>query len=289
MRNLTIRRAKRFVASLAKMKVYIEDPDSAELEINGVPCRKLGELKNGGEATFQIGDGAAKVFAIADKMSRNYCYDYYQLEEGGEDVYLTGRNELDLGAGNAFRFDNNPNGPDAEQLKKSKKRGWSVMLLAFALGFAAYFIVGALMRGGSAEKPKTFTAQDMSITLTNRFTEKNSDAYTAVYDSRDAAVFVLNEPISLAEGFEDLTVEEYIDIIIEANGLQNAERKNYDGTPGFEYSFTNPDTNDVIKYFSYVYKTADDFWMIQYAVPEEKAGELAPKIAGWAKTVKFAE
>ena len=49
MRNLTIVRRKSFVACLAKMKVYIEDPASNELVINKIPCRKLGELKNGEE------------------------------------------------------------------------------------------------------------------------------------------------------------------------------------------------------------------------------------------------
>ena len=49
MRTLTIKRAKSFVACLAKMKVYVEDPTSREIVINNVPCRKLGDLKNGEE------------------------------------------------------------------------------------------------------------------------------------------------------------------------------------------------------------------------------------------------
>ena len=62
MRNLTIRREKHFVASLATMKVYIEDPTANDLTINGVSCRKLGTLKNGEEKTFTIAEEAAKVF-----------------------------------------------------------------------------------------------------------------------------------------------------------------------------------------------------------------------------------
>ena len=50
MRKLTIKRAKSFVASLTKVKVYIEDQLSNELTINNVPCRKLGNIKNGEEA-----------------------------------------------------------------------------------------------------------------------------------------------------------------------------------------------------------------------------------------------
>lgn len=49
MRNLTIKREKSFVGSLAKMKVYIEDPTSNEICINDISCRKIGDLKNGEE------------------------------------------------------------------------------------------------------------------------------------------------------------------------------------------------------------------------------------------------
>lgn len=109
MRNLTMERVKSFVGSLAKMKVYIEDPFSNELVINNVPCRKLGELKNGETQTFEIGEEAAKVFVIADKISRNFCNDYYEIPAGQENVFLSGKNKFNLATGNAFRFDNNEN------------------------------------------------------------------------------------------------------------------------------------------------------------------------------------
>ena len=64
------------------MKVYIEDAQSNELIISGVPCRKLGDLKNGEEKTFEIGEDAAKVFVIADTLSKDYCTEFYQLSEG---------------------------------------------------------------------------------------------------------------------------------------------------------------------------------------------------------------
>ena len=78
MRNLTIKRTKSFVGCLAKMKIYIEDPTSNEMLINNTSCRKIGDLKNGEEKTFQIGEQEAKVFVIADKLSKNYCNEYYQ-------------------------------------------------------------------------------------------------------------------------------------------------------------------------------------------------------------------
>jgi hypothetical protein len=36
--------------------------------INNIRCRKLGELKNNEEKTFEIDENQAKVFVIADKL-----------------------------------------------------------------------------------------------------------------------------------------------------------------------------------------------------------------------------
>ncbi|MBQ9745983.1 MAG: hypothetical protein IJW21_04100, partial [Clostridia bacterium] len=69
MRKLTIKRAKTYVACLAKMNVYIEDENNYDLIINNSPCRKLGTLKNGEEKTFEISEASARVFVIADKLS----------------------------------------------------------------------------------------------------------------------------------------------------------------------------------------------------------------------------
>ena len=93
MRNLTIKRTKSFVACLAKIRIYIEDPTANEISINNTPCRKLGELKNGEEKTFQIPNEAVKVFVIADKLSRNICNEYYQIPEGEDDISLSGKNK----------------------------------------------------------------------------------------------------------------------------------------------------------------------------------------------------
>ena len=79
-RNLTIKRRKKMVACLGTLKIYIEDPMRCDLIINNVACRKLGTLKNGEEKTFQIDKSAAKVFVIADALSKNYCNEYYQLQ-----------------------------------------------------------------------------------------------------------------------------------------------------------------------------------------------------------------
>ena len=140
MRKLTIKRNKTFVACLAKMKVYIEDPSSTDLVINDIPCRKLGVLKNGEEKTFEIGDGPAKVFVIADKMSKNFCNEFYQLSAGTQDVYLTGKNKFNPASGNAFRFDNN----DSEEAKVNREKGKATGTIILIASIVVGIVIGFL-------------------------------------------------------------------------------------------------------------------------------------------------
>lgn len=288
MRYLTVKREKRYAGSLSKMKVYIEDPAANELTISGTPCRKLGVLKNGAEETFRIGDGAAKVFVIAGKLSRSYCSDFYQLPEGSENITLTGRNRFDL-AGNAFRFDNNESPEAAENRKRTEKRGRVIMLLAAVLGVAIGFLAGSAITKSCSDSTRHFSSKGMDITLTRAFRETTEAGFTAVYESNDAAVFALKEPFSLAEGAEKLTVEEYRDLTVTSNGLTNAEIKDYDGVPGFEYVRTNSQNGETYRYRAYCYKVADAFWLVQFAFADKDTQKLAPKVDEWAASISFSE
>ena len=141
MRKLTIKRTKTFVACLAKMKVYIEDHVSSEITISDVPCRKLGDLKNGEEKTFEIGNEAARVFVIADGLSKDYCNDFYELPDGSEDIVLTGKNRFNMATGNAFRFDNNESQAALENRKRGTNKGSIVMIVAIVVGAIIGFII----------------------------------------------------------------------------------------------------------------------------------------------------
>ncbi len=142
MRNLTIKRNKAFAGCAVKAKVYIEDATSTEITISGVPCRKLGDLKNGEEKTFEIGEEAAKVFVIFGKSSKDWCNDFYPLPEGTEDVYLTGQNKLNPANGNAFLFDNNDSPEVAEARQQGKKKGSALLIVAVAVGVVLGAVLG---------------------------------------------------------------------------------------------------------------------------------------------------
>ena len=144
MRKLTIKRAKKGVACLAKTKFYIVAP-YGDTTINGEPCAFLCDLKNGEEKTFEISSEQIKVYAICDMMSKDYCNDYYILDAGEEDVVLTGAHAFSPMTGNPFRFDNNNSAGVAENRKKGGKKGLIVGIIAAVVGFIIGFVAVGLL------------------------------------------------------------------------------------------------------------------------------------------------
>lgn len=292
MRNLTIKRTKSFVGCLAKMQIYIEDPSANELQINQIPCRKLGTLKNGEEKTFQIGDEAAKIFVIADKLSRKFCNEFFDLPAGQEDVYLTGRNKFNLLTGNAFQFDNNTSEAVLANRKRSARFGALILIPCCIAGLVGgYFIGRAIVRSAIPEEPtvkeQTFYSTGMRITLTDEFKETSAANYTAAYESKNVAVIALREPFSLMDGFENYTVTEYGQLVIKNNQLTGASIKTNGDLVYFQYDRTSPADNLHYQYYAYLYKSSGAFWMIQFATRYEDAEKYAQQITEWAKSVSF--
>ena len=105
MRKLTIKREKSFVGSVMKMKVYAEDRDAKELTILNTPCRKLGEVKNGGELTVEIDEASRMIFVIGDLSTKDTCVGVAEVPAGSEDVTLRGKNRFAPLRGNPFVFE----------------------------------------------------------------------------------------------------------------------------------------------------------------------------------------
>ena len=286
MRNLTIRRGKTFVASMVKMKIYIEDPVANELTIGGVPCRKLGDLKNGEEKTFAVTDQAARVYVIGDKLSRNAYNEFYPIPAGTEDVVLSGKNYFNPFSGNPFRFDGVTDEAVLKNRKKVSKTGVIIMVAAILIGLVGGAIGG--LKAVSTVEPRTFSEEGLSITLTNEFVDAGLGNYTASYGTREVVVLTLKESFTLMEGLEDYTLAEYGELIIEANGMADSVTlQERDGLPYFTYKYTNPETKDVFDYTIVLFKSNDAFWSVQFATPEAKSAEYEQRIFQWAASVSF--
>jgi hypothetical protein len=271
------------------MKIYIEDPLANDLVINGVYCRKLGVLKNGEEKTFQIGDNAAKVFVIADKLSKGFCNEFYPLPEGTEDVFLSGANKYNPINGNAFRFDGVAN----EEVKKNRKSGLWIGIGVLCVAMIVGIIIGLVGSIGSflnlSTKPKTFSDEGMSITLTEAFIVADYEGYTTCYDSTNVAVFVIKEEFSLMEGFEDYTLAQYGELVTGNNGLDASALKKSNNLLYFTYDYKVPDLDQTYEYYAFMYKGKDAFWLVQFATLEENVEYYLDDIFAWADSVEFAE
>lgn len=281
MRILTITRRKSFVGCAGRAKVYIDDP-AGELDINGVRCRKLGELKNGQQQSFPIGFGPCRVYVIADKISRSYCNEYFSLPEGQEPVFLSGKFSFDPGRGNAFRFDGNDNPEIAALRKKGRWKGWTILIAAMIVGaILGYLAVSALM--GAPAKAKVFRDEGFSITLTEDFKTSNQDKFDICYLSQRVAVMVLSEDFANLPDRQNTSVEEYAQLVIASNNLNSAVRKQ-DGAVYFEYDRTVSGKD--YSYVAFVFRGEDEFWMVQFSTESKDAAQYREDIFRWASSVE---
>lgn len=139
-------------------------------------------------------------------------------------------------------------------------------------------------------KDKTFSAEGMEITLTELFTEVEMDGYTVCYGSPTVSVFVLKESYSATPEFEDMSLEEYADLVFKANASKLPQAvTQVDGLTTMEYSFYNEDEDVTYKYFSTMFKGADAFWLIQFVSVQTVYESNKPRFIEWAKTVTFSE
>lgn len=286
MRNVTIIRTKSGVAALATMKVYIEDPQSQEITIGGVPCRKIGELKNGEERNFVVGDEEAKIYVIADVLSKSLSGEFYQLPAGTEDIVLSGKCTYNPGAGNPFRFDGNSNEAVLKQRKKNTVKSVVIILVAILVGVA----IGVL-RNLDFASGKTFNADGMSITLTDNFSEEDAMGFTQCYSSNDAVVMIVKEKFAAFDGLEEFTLDEYIDAVIanmDTDALEgDFETKTEDDLVYIEYTYEDPADDTEYRYFSFFYKTDDAFWIVEFAIMEKSTSKLKDDVFEWASSVTF--
>ena len=290
MRSLKLKREKSFVGCLITLKVYVEEPFSGELMINGVPCRKVGTLKNGEEKTFVINDGEMKVYVIADRLTKEYCNDFYSIPAGTEDVYLSGKCRLDPLGGNAFLFNGVPREEVNAKRKKGRMIGAAVLLVALIIGGIAGAAMGAGLFSNNKAEKKEFQVKELHITLTNQFTKDSLDGFEGCFESPSAMVACKKEKFSLLAGSENYTIEQYGALVLKnSNFGSDVQLKTDDGLIWFEYDYTDPTTKLVVKYYNALYKGPNAFWIVQFGAPKGEWGKLSPKFKEWAKSVWFDE
>ena len=138
-------------------------------------------------------------------------------------------------------------------------------------------------------QPVTFTKDELSVTLTDAFTEKSYVTYTAVYDSADIALFALKEEFRLFDSSvlsAESSPADYAALLWKSNGFTDElPLAEGDELTWFDYSRT-VNGNDYT-YRVYVYRSDEAFWMVQFAAFADQFDTLSPTIHGYAATVSF--
>lgn len=295
MRNVTIERKKSFVGSLAKFRVFAEDAQAPDMMIQGVPCRKVGEMKNGETITFEVGEEATKLFVINGQASQEFCVELYPLPAGSTDVFLSGACKLNPSAGNAFRFDDNDS-EEAQQVRKgSKKTGVLATVLSILLcvlvGVGFGLVKGNVIKCTKKAKEKNYTAMEMDITLDSSFKKESQIGFAARFDSSDAEVFV--ERVSkddMGEEFKNLTVDEFAQLVVEGGGFGYGRTLEHEGSlPYIEFSKKDSSSGETVKGFVAFYKSENAYWDVQFYSLEKDFSKMRPSFVKWAKSVSFGE
>jgi len=293
MRRLWITRHKAMAGCAMKMKVFIEDPEDGDTEINGVLCRKLGELKNDQQKHFNIGPEAAKVFVVADKVSRNIYNEFVEIPAGQDDVFLSGKNYLKPSEGNPFRFDGVEQEETLENRETVKRRGRGILIAAIVVGIlagiAAGIFVSASLMGDTPQmaQPQTqaFQCQELQIMLPEAFAETAVPGYTGCYSDGETAVFLMREAFAAEEGFGELSVEEYGNRILANNYMDGVTLETRDGLTVFAKVIADEATGIDYYYYCGLFKGQDAFWMVQITTDADGASENISQFRQWLKTV----
>ena len=285
MRNLTISRKKSFVGCLGVLKAMIADPEG-DVDINGVKTRKLGTIKNGESATFEITEENTAVYIIADAASKSFCVETYPLPAGPDDIVLSGRVTFHPALGNPFEFDDAPE-ETVEYRRRHRKKGYAMLpvfiLVGVVIGVAvsaiAMHVVNSIIENRVPE-PAYFSREGLVITLDDRF---KADEELDIINSDRVGVTVTRENFSLQAGFGDLTLSEYRDAVAEVTGRPVTFGSTKGGVLYLRYTGTSGDVEWV--YYAFEYKGTECFWIVQVFFPAEFENELLDEVFGWAEAV----
>lgn len=290
MRGLTIKREKSFAGRLTRAKIYIQDELTGDTKINGEKCYKLGDLKNGEEKTFAIGDGETKIYVIQDKFSKNMCNEICYIPEGVENIYLMGECKYNPFGGNNFRFHGMTDPRVLANRKKTSKKFGVFLAFCALLGLVVGFFgtYDPLVYGKDGEPYEFVDESGVIITLTDSFEKMYTENTAFTYGTNDAVVFGHKAEFSLTEGLEDYSLEKYAEESIKFNEL-DAELKNENGITYYVYKMNVDNEGAKYCYFATFYKTEDAFWTITFAIDEAQYEVYEPLFFEWAKSVEFVE
>lgn len=152
--------------------------------------------------------------------------------------------------------------------------------------FISLLLSAILLLAGCTAKLRTFSANGLSITLTEAFEESAYGAYATAYQSEDVFVVTLKEDYVYFETIP-ASPAEYAEILKNANDL-DTDIVEEDGLVYYIYDIYDIDTQELSDvFYVFVYQTEDAFWSVQFAVDADAIEKQQENIFTYAKSVSF--
>lgn len=156
------------------------------------------------------------------------------------------------------------------------------LIMAFSLAFCGCFPVMVMPSNESIGEPKVFEKEGFKITLTDRFTETESErGFDAYYTANFGGVMAEKEEFSSGEGLSEMTEEEYLNLYIEKNGHTGITPQCKDGL--WYYVTEQGSTCN----YAYAFKGTDAFWSVQFICMKSDAALFEETFHMWAGTVEI--
>ena len=279
-------------------------------------------MKNGQQKHFPISEDEAKVFVTAGKVGPKARCEFVRIPEGREDVFLTGskrgkafrfenavteeiREPIREYARKPVReytlepirehipepIQEHTREHVRESPKKNSRTGTNLLLAVSILCFLGAAVIGGILavrmfrsepeRVGSRQ----FRVENLQITLTEEFQQREAADSTACYFAPGTAVALLQEEFSLEKGFGDLTVEEYGERVLEKNGLTSRLRSE-NGMTVFDYVYTDPDSEESFYCYTVLIKGPGAFWTVRFCATAEATQDRLPSFQQWASSIQ---
>ena len=269
MRNLTVTRRKALPWALYPLNVCLCDENA------GKEPDVLGEIRNGEEKTFEIGDEETVVSVSPPTVPRWFMCEKKVIPAGSEDVTLSGKVRYSPFLGNPFLFDD-PDEKTAAERKKRLRRASAFFWIFVASAVLLVILCGAAVARGiwGESDPKTgpdaksvpaeFVLNGLRVTLNSDFRKKEqvSDAREQTALSDYAAVTVIFFPADGIERFEDVSADDYLEWTFDSFAGDKA-RETSPGGIGYVRSVSHAAAEGPTVHYVFIFRDQDGFRMLE--------------------------
>ena len=149
-------------------------------------------------------------------------------------------------------------------------------------------LLAALTLAACTPAEKLYSDKGFNITLPGNFRPYDAEAYDVCFENNKCVVFALREPFDAADGFGGLTLKEYAEIVLEANGLDEPITET-DKYVYFEYEGQDGGEGEPYLYLACCFKAEDAFWLVQFSALKSDYAQYRDRMLGWGDTVYFTE